>query len=125
MTNSISKQQHCNGSNSRLAEQTSSSGRNISLADPKPPRSGKVDGPGGKEEEEVVHRLWSMLYADDVGIVSRSSQRLEKMMTVIVTAWSAFGLTVYQAKTEIMCLQTKYCRRVSFAINTADRVYKK
>ena len=48
-----------------------------------------------------------MLYADDAGIVSRSPQGLEKMMTVIVTACAAFGQTVSEAKTEIMCLQTK------------------
>ena len=45
-----------------------------------------------------------MLYADDVGIVSRSSEGLERMMTVIVTACSAFGLMVFEAKTEIMGL---------------------
>ena len=55
--------------------------------------TGKVDGRRGKEEEEV-QRLWGMLYADDAGIVSRSSEGLERMMMVIVTAWSAFGLTV-------------------------------
>ena len=32
-------------------------------------RTGKVDGRGRKEEEEV-QRLWGMLYADDAGIVS-------------------------------------------------------
>ena len=48
-----------------------------------------------------------MFYADDAGIVSRLPERLEKMMTVIVSACAAFGLTVSEAKTEIMCLQTK------------------
>ena len=62
--------------------------------------TGKVDGRGGKEEEEV-QRLWGVLYADDVDIVSRSSEGLERMMTVIVTACSAFGLTVSEAETEI------------------------
>ena len=33
-----------------------------------------------------------MLYADDTGIVSRSSEGLERMVTVIVTACLAFGL---------------------------------
>ena len=46
-----------------------------------------------------------MLYADDAGIVSRSPGGLGRMMTVIVTATSAFGLTVSAAKTEIMGLQ--------------------
>ena len=35
-----------------------------------------------------------MLYADDAGIVSQSPGGLERMMTVIVTACSSFGLTV-------------------------------
>ena len=65
-----------------------------------------------------------MLYADDAGIVSRSSEELERMMTVIVTACSAFGLTVSEAKTEIMYLQTKGGEKVSFIINAADQVYK-
>ena len=69
-------------------------------------RTGKVDGRRGKEGEEV-QTLWVMLYADDAGIVSRSSERLERMMTAIVTACSSFGLTVSVAKTEIMCLETK------------------
>ena len=45
-------------------------------------------------------------------------------MTVIVTACSAFGLTVFEAKTGIICLQTKYGEKVSFAINAAGQVYK-
>ena len=64
-------------------------------------RTGKVDGRRGKEGEEV-QRLWGMLYADNAGVVSRSSEGLERMMTVIVTACSSFGLTVSEAKTEII-----------------------
>ena len=63
-------------------------------------RSGKVDGRRGKEGEGV-QRLWGMLYADDARMVSRSSEGLERTMTVIVTACSSFGLTVSEAKTEI------------------------
>ena len=61
---------------------------------------------GGKEGEEV-QRLWGMLYADDASIVSRSSEGLERMMTVIATACSAFRLTVPEAKPGIICLHTK------------------
>ena len=86
-------------------------------------RTDKVDGRRGKEEEEV-QRLWGMPYADDAGIVSRSSEGLERMMMVIVTACSAFGLTVSEAKTEIVCLQTKSGGKVSFTINVAGQVYK-
>ena len=46
-----------------------------------------------------------MLYADDAGVVSRSSEQLRKMMEVIVVVCAAFGLTVSEAKTEIMCLR--------------------
>ena len=46
------------------------------------------------------------------------------MMTVIVTACSAFGLTVSEAKTEIMCLQTKDGGNVSFTVAAAGQVYK-
>ena len=86
------------------------------------PRTGNVDGRAGKEEEEM-QRLWGMLCADDAGIVSRSLEGLEGM-TVIVTARSAFGLTVSEAKTKIMRLQNKDGGKVSFAIIEAGQVYK-
>ena len=86
-------------------------------------RTGKVDGRRRKEGEEV-QRLWGMLNSDDAGIVSRSSQGLERMMTVIVTACSSFGLTVSEAKTDIMCLQTKGGGKMSFTINAAGQAYK-
>ena len=38
--------------------------------------------------------MLGMLYADFAGIVSPLSEGLERMMTVIVTACSSFGLTV-------------------------------
>ena len=65
-----------------------------------------------------------MLYADDAGIVSRSPEGLERMMTVIVTACSPFMLTVSEAKPEIICLETKGRGKVSFKINAAGQVYK-
>ena len=86
-------------------------------------RTGKVDRRKALEGEEV-QRSWGMLYADDAGIVSRSSERLEKIMTVIVTACSSFGLTVSEAKTEIMCLQTLGGGEVSFPINAAGHGYE-
>ena len=46
------------------------------------------------------------------------------MTTLIVTACSAFGLTVSEAKTETMCLQTKGGGKGSFTINAAGQVYK-
>ena len=41
------------------------------------PRTGKVDGRGG--EEDKVQRLWGILYADDAGVVSRSSEGLDRI----------------------------------------------
>ena len=86
-------------------------------------RTGKVDGRRGKKGGEV-QRLWGMLYADDAGIVSRSSEGMERMMMVIVTACSSFGFTVSKTKAEIMCLETKGGGKVSFTINAAGQVYK-
>ena len=48
-----------------------------------------------------------MLYADDARVVSQSPEQLRKMMGVIVVVCTAFGLTVSEAKTEIMCLSAK------------------
>ena len=84
-------------------------------------RAGRVDG---QKKEEAAQTLRGMLYADDEGIVSRSPEGLEKMMTVIVTACAAFGLTVSEAKTGIMCLQTKGGGYVPFTVTAADQVYK-
>ena len=69
-------------------------------------------GAGGRgettaEESVLATPLWGMLYADDAGIVSRSPEQLRKMMGVIVVVYAAFGLTVSEAKTEIMCLRAK------------------
>ena len=47
-----------------------------------------------------------MLYADDAGIASKSAEGLAKMMTVVVTALAAAGLTVSEKKTETMLLRT-------------------
>ena len=45
-----------------------------------------------------------MLYADDAGIVARTSVRLAKIITTIVEKCNAFGLTVFE-KTETMVLR--------------------
>ena len=63
--------------------------------------------------------MWGMFYADDAGIVSRLPGEVEKIMTVIVTACAAFGLTVSEAKAEIMCLQTKGEGHVPFTVTAA------
>ena len=48
-----------------------------------------------------------MLYANDAGVGSRLSKKLRKTMRVIVVVCAAFGFTVSEAKTEIICLRTK------------------
>ena len=49
-----------------------------------------------------------MLYADDAGVVSQSPELLRKMMMGgIVVVCAAFGHTVSEAKTEIVCIRAK------------------
>ena len=72
---------------------------------------GKKGGRGGGEasagEPALATLLWGTIYADDAGVVSQSPEQLRKKMGVMVVVCSAFGLTVSEAKTEIMCLCTK------------------
>ena len=68
----------------------------------------KKKGAGGRgeataREPVLATPLWGMLYADDVGIVSQSPEQLRKVPGLIVVVCTAFGLTVSEAKTEIMC----------------------
>ena len=66
-----------------------------------------------------------MLYADDAGVVSQSPEQLRKMMGVIVIVCAAFGLTVPEAKTEIMCLRPKGRPEstTTFSVAAAGQVY--
>ena len=67
------------------------------------------EGSGGGPDETLLDRVrravWGMLYADDVGIVSRSPAGLARMMTVIVEVFGAFGLTVSEKKTEALLMR--------------------
>ena len=69
--------------------------------------------------------LWGMLYADDAGVVSRSPEQLRKMMGVIVVVCAAFGLTVSETKTEIMCLRAKGMPEstATFSVKAVGQVY--
>ena len=86
----------------------------------------KKKGKGGKTGTVVVDAkaLWGMLYADDAGIVSRSPESLEKMMTVIVHVAGLFGLMVSEPKTEIMCLLPKDMKECQFTVSAGDQTYK-
>ena len=66
-----------------------------------------------------------MFYADDDGVVSQSPEQLRKMMGVIVVVYAAFGFTVSEAKTEIMCLRTKGVSKstATFSVEAAGQVY--
>ena len=44
--------------------------------------------------------IWGMLYADDVGIVSKSAEGLAKLRAVIATVFEATALTVPEKKIE-------------------------
>ena len=90
----------------------------------------KKRGAGGREEatarESVLATpLWGMLYADDAGVGSRSPEQLRKMMGVIVVVCAAFGLTVSEAKTEIVCLRAKGVPEstATFSVEAAGQVY--
>ena len=90
-------------------------------------KNGKKRGPSPTAEvndrtgQKEVQMAWGMLNVDDAGIISRSSKGLETMLPVIATSCAAFGQAVYEAKTEIICLQTKGGGKVSFTMNAARR----
>ena len=90
-------------------------------------------GAGGRGEATVgdsvlATPLWGMLYADDTGVVSQSPQQLGKMMGVIVVVCAAFGLTLSEAKTEIMCLRARgmpECLHIKGRLNEGPRLQRK
>ena len=77
------------------------------LVHPRKNRGARGRGEAPAEELVLATPLWGMLYADDAGVISRSPVQVRKMMEVIVVACAAFGLTVSEAKTKIMCLRAK------------------
>ena len=87
-------------------------------------------GTGEREEaiagESVLTTpLWSILYADAARVVSQSPEQLRKMIGVIEVVCAAFGLTVSEAKTEIMYLRAKGMAEspAIFSVEAAGRVY--
>eukprot|EP00752_Nemacystus_decipiens_P001316 g1306.t1 len=83
-------------------------------------------GKGGKTGTVVVdaEALWAMLYADDAGVVSRSTESLGKMMSVIVRVAGLFGLMVSEPKTKIMCLLPKGMEECPFAVSAGSQTYQ-
>ena len=84
-------------------------------------------GAGGSKSGESVLAtpVWGMLHADYAGVVSQSLEQLRKMMGVIVVVCAAFGLTVSEAKTEIMCLRVREMPESTaiFSVEAAGQVY--
>ena len=76
-------------------------------------------------ESVLATPLWDMLYADDAGVVSQPPEQLRKMLGVIVVVCAAFGLTLSEAKTEIVCLRVKGMPEstVTFSVEAAGQVY--
>ena len=68
-----------------------------------------------------------MLYANDAGVVSHTPEQLKNLMGLIVIMCATFGLTVSQAKIEIMCLCTKgvpESTAIFSVVEAAGQVYK-
>eukprot|EP00903_Cladosiphon_okamuranus_P017583 g16196.t1 len=86
----------------------------------------KKRGKGGKTGTVVVdaEALWSMLYADDAGVVSRSPEGLEEVMSIIVRVAGLFGLMFSEPKTEIMCMLPRGMEERPFAVRAGGRTYK-
>ena len=95
------------------------------LVHPRKKKGARGHGEATTGESVLATPLWGMIYADDAGVVSRSPEQLRKMMGVIVVVCAAFGLTVSEAKTEIMCLRAKGMPESTaiFSVEAADEVY--
>ena len=76
-------------------------------------------------ESVLATPLWGMLYADDARVILRTPEQLRKMMGVIVVVCATFGLTVSEAKAEIMCLGAKGMPEstATFSVEAAGQVY--
>ena len=87
-------------------------------------------GAGGRGEATVGESalgtpFWGMLYANDARVVSQSPEQLKKMMEVVVVVCAAFGLTISEAKTEIMFLRAKAMpgSTATFSVEAAGQMY--
>ena len=68
--------------------------------------------------------LWSILYTDDAGTVSRSKDSLAKIMSVVVETCDTFGLTVSENKTETMALLPQAAPAERLSIVAAGQRYR-
>ena len=88
-------------------------------------RGAGVRGEATVGESVLATPLWGMFYADDAGVVSQSPEQPRKITGVIVVVCATFGLTVSEAKTEIMCLRAKGMPESNaiFSVEAAGQVY--
>ena len=88
-------------------------------------RGAERRGEAAAGESVLATPLWGMLYADDAGVVSQSSEQVRKMMGVMVVVCAVFGLTVSKAKTEMMCLRAKGmpASTATFSVEATGQVY--
>ena len=82
-------------------------------------------GEATARESVLATPLRGMLYVDDAGVVLQSPEQLRKMMGVIVVVCAAFGLTVSEAKIEMMYLRAKGMPESTaiFSVDVAGQVY--
>ena len=82
-------------------------------------------GEAAAGESVLMAPLYGMLYADDAGVVSQSPEKPRKMMGGIMVVCAAFGLTLSEAKTEIMCLRAKGMpdSTAIFSVEAAGQVF--
>ena len=71
----------------------------------------------------LVRLLWSMLYADDAAVVSKTPESLAVMMQSIVSSCAQFGLMVSEQKTETMHLRVRDENRSQMFIEAAGQQY--
>ena len=75
------------------------------------------------DETPRTSTIWSMLYADDAAIVSRSPASLTRMMTALVEVCGAYGLTVAERKTETMVMRPPHHAQEDLEIVAAGQRY--
>ena len=95
------------------------------LVHPRKKKEARGRGEATAGEPVLAKLLWGMLCADDAGVVSRSPEQLRKILGVIVVVCAAFGPTVSEAKTEIICLRTKGMPEsiTTFSVEATSVVY--
>ena len=84
-------------------------------------------GEGELEIEPLAYvrrSVCGMMYADDAGVVSKSTEDLAKM-TVIVTVFESAGLTVSETKKEktLLCTLNKVVPAAMLVIEAAGQRY--